>query len=73
MAEGKRRRKPHRWTQKQAARAAKLGGKAVSEDRDHMAEIGRRGGQATLDRLGRDQFAAAGRASGEARRKKGKR
>ena len=36
----------HEFTPEEAREAGKKGGKAVSRDREHMAEIGRRGGQA---------------------------
>lgn len=34
----------HRWDRESARSAGQKGGKSVSKDRDHMAEIGRRGG-----------------------------
>lgn len=34
----------HTFTSDEARRAGKKGGKAVSRNREHMAEIGRRGG-----------------------------
>jgi len=34
----------HEWTLEEARAAARLGGLAVSLNREHMAEIGRRGG-----------------------------
>ncbi len=36
----------HEWTSAEAHEAGKKGGKAVSEDRAHMAKIGARGGAA---------------------------
>lgn len=35
----------HRFTPEEAARVGALGGKATSKDREHMARIGRKGGQ----------------------------
>lgn len=35
----------HEYTSEEAARAGKLGGLAVSRDREHMARIGRIGGK----------------------------
>lgn len=35
----------HRFTKEEASAAGKLGGLAVSRDRAHMAEIGRKGGK----------------------------
>ena len=37
----------HEFTSKEARQAGKKGGWAVSQDRDHMARIGRKGGNAT--------------------------
>ena len=36
----------HKFSPEEARAAGKKGGKAVSENRQHMAEIGRRGGEA---------------------------
>jgi len=36
----------HEFTPEEARQAGRLGGELVSQDRDHMAEIGRRGGLA---------------------------
>ena len=36
----------HKFSPEEAREAGKKGGKAVSENRAHMAEIGRRGGEA---------------------------
>lgn len=36
----------HEFTPEQAREAGRLGGELVSQDREHMAMIGRRGGQA---------------------------
>jgi general stress protein YciG len=48
----------HRWTPKQAGEAGKIGGKKLAEDREHMAEIGRKGvearrGRAAITELGK--------------------
>lgn len=37
----------HQFTSEEARAAGRKGGRAVSEDRHHMAEIGRRGGVAS--------------------------
>ncbi|HEY7625259.1 MAG TPA: KGG domain-containing protein [Candidatus Limnocylindria bacterium] len=42
-------------------RIAEKGGEAVSKDREHMSEIGRKGGQSTTD----EQKSEAGRRGGE--------
>ena len=34
----------HEWTPDEASEAGAKGGKAVAKDREHMAEIGRKGG-----------------------------
>jgi general stress protein YciG len=36
----------HKFTKEEARIAGRLGGELVSQDREHMAEIGRRGGSA---------------------------
>ena len=36
----------HEFTAREAQEAGRKGGETVSEDRDHMAEIGREGGEA---------------------------
>jgi len=36
----------HEWTSEEAREAGRKGGKKVSENREHMSEIGRKGGQA---------------------------
>lgn len=48
---------------------AAKGGKVMAERTEHMAEIGRRGGEATK-RRGPEHYRKAGRASGTARRMK---
>lgn len=40
----------HRFSSEEAQRAGQKGGKAVSQDRHHMAEIGRKGGQSRVAR-----------------------
>lgn len=35
----------HKWTSETAREAGKKGGKKVSQDREHMAAIGRKGGK----------------------------
>lgn len=37
--------KAYKFDSESARKAGKVGGKAVSENRDHMAEIGRKGGE----------------------------
>jgi general stress protein YciG len=39
--------KAFKFTSDTAREAGRIGGKSVSEDREHMAEIGRRGGEAS--------------------------
>ena len=59
------RRRAHRFTSEEARAAGRKGGQAVSQDRDHMAEIGRRGGSAVSQ--DRDHMAEIGREGGQAR------
>jgi uncharacterized protein len=40
----------HEWTQDAARQAGRKGGTIVSADREHMAAIGRKGGQAKVAR-----------------------
>jgi len=35
----------HKWTSETAREAGRKGGKAISQDREHMATIGRKGGK----------------------------
>ena len=42
----------HEFTTDEARRAGQKGGEAVSQDRQHMAEIGRKGGEARGSRTG---------------------
>ncbi|MBN8550205.1 MAG: hypothetical protein J0M12_12880 [Deltaproteobacteria bacterium] len=51
----------HEFTSEEAAIAGKKGGEAVSRNRQHMAEIGRQGGQAR----GQQQSSATNVVSGE--------
>jgi general stress protein YciG len=56
----------HEFTPEEARAAGRKGGEAVSRDRAHMAEIGRKGGEARGDSTSarggsRDQHAMAGR------------
>ncbi|HEY5241442.1 MAG TPA: KGG domain-containing protein [Polyangiaceae bacterium] len=44
----------HEFTPEEAREAGAKGGKAVAEDRAHMVEIGRRGGQARSRRKSHD-------------------
>lgn len=41
----------HRFTSEEARQAGRLGGASISQDREHMAEIGRRGAAARRARL----------------------
>ena len=59
------RQRAHRFTSEEARAAGRKGGQAVSQDRDHMAEIGRRGGSAVSQ--DRDHMAEIGREGGQAR------
>ena len=47
----------HEFTDEEARTAGRLGGKAVSADRRHMAEIGRKGGAARGKRLAQERAA----------------
>jgi uncharacterized protein len=67
----------HEFTTEEARAAGRKGGETVSRDRDHMADIGRKGGEArsrTAKTSGRsetshEQHVEAGRKGGEARGK----
>lgn len=37
----------HEWTSEEAREAGRKGGQAVSQDREHMSDIGRRGGESS--------------------------
>jgi hypothetical protein len=37
----------HEWSSEEARAAGRKGGEIVSQDRDHMSEIGQKGGQAS--------------------------
>ncbi len=57
----------HEFTPQEAAEAGRKGGKAVSQNRQHMAEIGRRGGKAAHGRDAiREGNGEENRAPGEA-------
>jgi len=59
----------HEFTSTEAQRAGRKGGEVVSEDREHMAEIGRKGGESSRGDQGptrggtTEQHRAAGRQS----------
>lgn len=57
----------HEFDSEEARRAGQKGGEAVSRDREHMAEIGRKGGE-SRQAANRDN---AGRSSGAQQRGKG--
>ncbi len=44
----------HKFTTEEARAAGRKGGESVSKNREHMAEIGRRGGKAGTSRQGRN-------------------
>jgi general stress protein YciG len=60
---GKSARRAHRWSAEEARKAGRKGGNAVSQDRAHMAEIGRKGGLAHS----REHLARIGRLGGQRR------
>lgn len=45
----------HEWNSDEARMAGKKGGQIVSQNREHMSQIGRRGGQSSGGRRGRNQ------------------
>ena len=45
----------HEWNSDEARKAGKKGGQIVSQNREHMSEIGRRGGQSSGGRRGKQQ------------------
>jgi len=45
----------HEWSSDEARKAGKKGGQIVSQNREHMSEIGRRGGQSSGGRRGKQQ------------------
>ncbi len=45
----------HEWSSDEARKAGKKGGQIVSQNREHMSEIGRRGGQSSGGRRNRQQ------------------
>jgi hypothetical protein len=50
----------HEWTSEEARMAGRKGGQTVSQNRDHMSEIGRRGGQSSGGRRNRNQQSEGG-------------
>ena len=50
----------HEWTSEEARMAGKKGGQTVSQNREHMSEIGRRGGQSSGGRRNRNQQTEGG-------------
>lgn len=55
----------HEFTTEEAQAAGRKGGEKVAANREHMAEIGRRGGKSLVGRLGADHMAEIGRRGGE--------
>jgi uncharacterized protein len=51
--------KAHEFTSEEARQAGRKGGERVSVDRNHMAEIGRRGGRSSASRRRSDGNASA--------------
>ncbi|MGZ3845663.1 MAG: KGG domain-containing protein [Flavisolibacter sp.] len=45
----------HEWNSDEARKAGKKGGQIVSQNREHMSEIGRRGGQSSGGRRGKQE------------------
>jgi general stress protein YciG len=45
----------HEWNSEEARKAGKKGGQIVSQNREHMSEIGRRGGMSSGGRRSRQQ------------------
>ena len=52
--------KAHEFTSEEARQAGRKGGERVSVDRNHMAEIGRRGGRSSASRRRNDASSNAG-------------
>ncbi|HWJ27256.1 MAG TPA: KGG domain-containing protein [Flavisolibacter sp.] len=50
----------HEWTSEEARMAGRKGGQTVSQNREHMSEIGRRGGQSSGGRRNRNQQSEGG-------------
>lgn len=46
----------HEWSSDEARTAGRKGGQIVSQNREHMSEIGRRGGQSSGGRRTKDQM-----------------
>lgn len=60
--------KAHRFTKKQLKKGGQAGGRKTSQNREHMAELGRRSGQARRDaKVLREQQASNARVIEEAR------
>ncbi len=45
----------HEWSSEEARMAGRKGGQIVSQNREHMSEIGRRGGQSSGGRRSKEQ------------------
>ena len=58
----------HEFTTDEARKAGQKGGEAVSQDRQHMAEIGRKGGEARGSRNGEVKRSSTGGAAKRSRR-----
>jgi len=54
----------HQFTSDEARAAGRKGGGRVSRNREHMAEIGRKGGEAVKDKYGSRFYQAIGRKNG---------
>src|SRR5687768_2850520 len=56
--------KAHEFTSEEARQAGRKGGERVSVDRNHMAEIGRRGGRSSASRRRSDAGSSGGGGNG---------
>jgi len=56
--------KAHEFTSEEARQAGRKGGERVSVDRNHMAEIGRRGGRSSASRRRSDSGASGNGSNG---------